>query len=56
MTKKSRAQQDAASVFQFIPSGSDLPVSGLHQMPAAITCWKKPRAAALQNGGTSEPW
>ena len=24
--------------------------------PAASTCWKKPRAAALQNGGTSEPW
>ena len=24
--------------------------------PDASTCWKKPRAAALQNGGTRLPW
>ena len=29
---------------------------GARQPPAASTCWKKPRAAAVQNGGTSPPW
>ncbi len=31
-------------------------VADMDQIPAASTCWKKPRAAALQKGGTKPPW